>query len=369
MDEHRDLWMESPTKDLARVVQLPGEFIAQYEGRLDGIQVAYESWGSLNAARDNAVLIAHFITADCHATGEFAGQPPGWWEPLIGPGRALDTDRYFVVCPNLLGGCHGSTGPRFPAPDGAPYGTRFPLLTPRDLMRGQRLFLETLGVTRVPLVIGPSMGAMIAWEWVVEGGGYVDRVAVVAAPPATSPQQIGWNWLQRRALELDLGDTPVPRQFGQSLARGVGMITYRSPEGMQEKFGRSWFQEPGSTLADPGLFNVESWLRHHGKRSVKRFDPLTYDLLARAMDLHDIAAGRESLDAALGACHSEVLVVGVSSDQLYPASEVRAGAEALQRLGKRVQYAEIESPHGHDAFLLETGRLEESLRAFLPAGV
>lgn len=367
MHDHRDLWWESPTRELGTVVSLdlPEPFTADHGGILESIQVSYESWGTLNAARDNAILVVHPMTSDPHATGEFEGREMGWWEPLIGPGRALDTDTHFVVCPNLIGGCYGTTGPRFPGPDGEPWYDRFPLLTPRDMMRVQKRFLETLGIGRLALVIGPSMGGMVAWEWAVEHPEACDRVAVVAAPLRTSPHQIGLNWLQRRGIELDITENEVVARWGQMVARGVGMLSYRSPTGLEEKFGRDWFKEPGSTLGERGMFNIESWLRHHGKRITKRFDPYTYLLFSRAMDLHDVAEGRGDLVSALDRVTCPVLIVGISSDNLYPAEEVRQSADILDHLGRPGRYEEIRSLHGHDAFLLDTDQLDGMLRRFL----
>jgi homoserine O-acetyltransferase len=364
MQEHRDLWWSSPTVELGKVVQpdLTRSFTAVHGGELASIQVSYESWGDLNASRDNAVLIVHPMTADCHATGEFAGQPMGWWESLIGPGRAIDTDKHFVVCPNLVGGCYGTTGPRFPAPDGKPYLDRFPLLTPRDMMHVQRLFLEAIGIEKVAMVIGPSMGAMIAWEWAIEAPDIVDLVVVVAAPLRTSPYQIGLNWLQRRGIELDITEDEVVARGGQMVARGVGMMSYRSPVGLEEKFGREWFKKPSSTLKERGMYNIESWLRHHGKRITKRFDAYTYLLYSRAMDLHDVSEGRGDLVSALNRVTCRTLVIGISSDNLYPATEVKLGADVLMHLGRDVRYAEIRSPNGHDAFLLDTDQIGDMIR-------
>ena len=366
-DERRDLWWDSPTRELGRVahLHLADPFVAVHGGSLPDIQMSYEAWGELNRAGDNAVLIVHPMTTDCHVTGDFFDQPPGWWEALVGPGRPLDTDRYFVVCPNLVGGCYGATGPRFPAADGEPYFERFPLLTPRDLMRLQRVFVEQIGIRRLALVIGPSLGAMIAWEWAIEGSDLARNVAVVAAPLRTSALQIGLNWLQRRGVEMDLETNDARATSGQTVARGVGMLSYRSPEGLEQKFGRGWFARPGPTLAEPGVFNVESWLRHHGRRIAKRFDPYSYLVFSRAMDLHDVTAGRGELAAALDTVSCRTLVVGISSDTLYPAEEVKLGAEALGRLGRDVHYAEIASVNGHDAFLLDTDQLGGILRDFL----
>ncbi len=368
MNEHRELWWDSPTVELGKVVKLdlPEGMKFVHGGSLTEIQVSYESWGRLNSARDNAVLVIHPLALDCHVTGGFASQSGaiGWWESLVGPSRAIDTDRYFVVCPNLLGGCYGTTGPRFPASDGRPYLERFPLLTPLDMMRVQRAFLHHLGIEHLRMVIGPSMGGMIAWEWAIEAGEEVELTAVVAAPLRTTPLEIGWNWLQRRGVELDTNGTEATASaaWGQMIARGVGMLSYRSPSSLEEKFGREWFTPPGPTLGERGMFTVESWLRHQGRKSVKRFDPYTYILFTRAMDLFDVSEGRGSVVEALERVKSRVLVVGISSDQLYPAADVHLGADILNHLGKPVEYAEIRSPHGHDAFLLETDQLSAILR-------
>lgn len=372
--EHRDLWLDSPTVALGKVLHLdlPGGFFCRGGGRLDEIQIAYETWGELNPAGDNAVLIVHSLAIDPHVAGEYLGQPPGWWEGLIGPGKALDTREHFVICPNLLGGCHGSTGPLFPGPSGRPYLEDFPLLAPLDLMRCQQHFVRQLGIERLRMVVGPSMGGMVAWEWAIEAGEMVDQAVIIAAPLRTTPYQIGLNWLQRRGVELDIGGDESAARWGQMVARGVGMLSYRSPVGLEEKFGREWFKPPGALLRDRGMFNIESWLRHSGKKSVKRFDPYTYILFSRAMDLHDIGEGRGGVIPALDRVKGRTLVVGLSSDNLYPPAEVHLGADILNHLGKPVEYAEIRSPHGHDAFLLEIPQLSQILREALkrpPRGV
>ena len=363
-NEYRDRWWPAAAADRVQVLQLDlhEPFVTVHGGEFTELQVAYETWGKLNDDRDNAVLVIHPLTTDTHATGEYEGQPAGWWEPVIGPGRAIDTDSRFVICPNLTGGCYGSTGPRFPAPDGEPWLDRFPLLTPLDIMRVQHLLIRQLGIRRLKKVVGPSMGGMIAWEWAIEAGSMVDLAVVVAAPLRTTPYQIGLNWLQRRGTEIDVSGDEITSRLGQMVARGVGMLSYRAPIGIEEKFGRDWFKKPGSTIKDRGMFNIESWLRHHGKRITKRFDPLTYITLTRAMDLHDVGENRGGLIAALDRVECPVLAIGISSDPLYTPSEVHLGADILAQLDKPVQYAEIRSPHGHDGFLLETGQLATILR-------
>lgn len=369
MEQHRDVWWPSPGNDRAQVVELPGEepFRCQYGGEIAEIQVSWEEWGSRNEGGDNTVLVIHPMTADCHVTGGFDGQAAGWWEDLIGPGRAIDTDRLHVVCPDLLGGCYGTTGPRHPAPDGEPWLGRFPLVTPRDIMRVQRRFLDALDVPRPALVIGPSMGGMIAWEWALEASAGAERVAVVAAPLETTPLQIAWNWLQRSAAEVDLdGEGGISGKAGRRIARGVGMLSYRSPAGLAEKFGRTWFKSPGSTLGEPGLFNIESWLRQHGNRIAKKYDPWTWRLFARTMDLHDVAEGRKDLEAALGSAAGETLVIGIRSDHLYPVADVRRGFDRLTAAGATATYAEIDSDHGHDAFLIDVDQIAAFLRDWWP---
>lgn len=385
-DEHgRDHWWPSETKALGSCVSLTLDAPVRFRcgGSLDAVEVSYESWGDLNAARDNVVLIVHPMTTDCHVTGEAVGQPMGWWEGIVGPGRAIDTDRCFVVCPNLVGGCYGTTGPGTPTGDGAPYGERFPLTTPRDMMQIMKCFLHELGIERVACVVGPSMGGMIAWEFATddlpEGAGAgtpdavrADEVVIVAAPPWASPLEIGWNRIQREGLELDArllevmgdgGSRSLSRK-GYRIARSVGMLSYRAPEGLIEKFGREWLTPPGETLASPGVFTIESWLAHHGKRLAKRFDPLTYRLYARAMDLHDVREGRKGkgTGGTWGARGTaRVLGVGISSDQLYPSIEVRRGVEALAEATRDATYAEIQSANGHDAFLLDVEQLSDIL--------
>jgi homoserine O-acetyltransferase len=364
LNDHRELWW--PAAAAARVqvahLELEEPFQTVHGEQFAELQVAFESWGELNENRDNAVLVIHPLTSDTHATGDFDGQPPGWWESLIGPGRAIDTDSRFVICPNLTGSCYGSTGPRFPAPDGEPYLDRFPLLTPLDITNIQHLLIQQLGITRLRMVIGPSMGGMIAWEWAIEHGEAVDQVVVVAAPLKTTPYQIGLNWLQRRGIEIDVSGDEITSRLGQMVARGVGMLSYRAPIGVEEKFGRDWFKKPGGTIKNRGMFNIESWLRHHGKRITKRFDPLTYILLTRSMDLHDVGENRGGLISALDQVECPVLAIGISSDQLYSSAEVHLGAEILQHLEKPVRFAEIRSPHGHDGFLLETDQVASILR-------
>ena len=206
MNDHRDIWWPAAAAERVQVtrLELDEPFQTIHGEQFSELQVAWESWGELNGNRDNAVLIIHPLTSDTHATGEFEGQPPGWWEALIGPGKAIDTDSRFVICPNLTGSCYGSTGPRFPAADGLPYLDRFPLLTPLDIMKIQHLLIRQLGIARLRMVIGPSMGGMIAWEWAIEAGSMVDLAVVVAAPLRTTPYQIGLNWLQRRGIEIDV---------------------------------------------------------------------------------------------------------------------------------------------------------------------
>ncbi len=366
MDDRRELWSDSPTKERAQVLLLDGPMDLQYGGRLPELQVSFEEWGEPAADGGNTVLVVHPMTADCHVTGAFADQDRGWWEDLIGPGCAIDTDRWHVVCPDLPGGCFGATGPRFPHPDdGAPWLDRFPLITPRDIVEAHRRFLRARGIERPAMVIGPSMGGMIAWEWAAARA--ADAVIVVAAPIVSTPLQIGWNWLQRMAADIDLeADGEASGKEGRRVGRGVGMLSYRSPEGLVEKFGRTWFKPPGSTLGDAGLFNVESWLRQHGNRIARRYDPWTWKVFCRTMDLHDLAEGRDSEDDALCGIDAPLLALGIRSDCLYPAADVRRAAARAAELGAPVTYAEIDSEHGHDAFLIDVDQIGERISAWLP---
>jgi len=329
-------------------------------GRLEGVQVAYETWGRLAPDAANAVLVLHALTGDSHAAGPVEpGHPqPGWWDPMIGPGRPLDTDRYFVVCPNVLGGCQGTTGPASSGPDGRPYGARFPVITVRDQVVVEAALADHLGIRRWHAVVGGSMGGMRVLEWAV---GFPDRVAravAISVGAKATAEQIGLCSVQCRAIRADPawrggdyydaapGDGP---HVGLSLARGIGQISYRSELEFDERFGRD-HQGDEDPLAG-GRYAVESYLEYHGEKLARRFDANSYLTLSEAMNHHDVGRGRGGLTAALERIVADVTVAGISSDRLYP---LRLQQELAERIPTASGVAVIESNHGHDGFLIET---------------
>ncbi len=347
---------------------------------LPQFDLAYECYGRLNATRDNAILLIHALTGDAHAAGRHApaDRKPGWWDPMIGPGRPLDTDRHFVICANALGGCAGSTGPCSLDPaTGQPWGARFPLVTVADLVRAQRLLLDRLGVRRLAGVLGGSLGGMQALEWAVRYPALVDRVAVLAAAGRLGPQGIALNEIGRRAILLDPrwqgGDYPPGEgpDEGLAIARMVGTVTYHSPESLALRFGRQPANRPPRRPAFHPAdrpFDVEGYLHYQGDALVARFDAHTYLRQTRAMDRYDVAEGRPSERAALAAVRAPVLTLGIRSDWLFPPHEVRALADAITAAGGDARYRELDSPHGHDAFLKEWGLLDPILREFFDGG-
>ena len=344
-------------------------------GYLPEVTLAYETWGELDATGENAVLIVHALTGDSHAAG--APSPEyrrgGWWSPMVGPGRPVDTDRYFVVCSNVLGGCAGSTGPASEDPEtGRPYGMRFPLVTIRDMVRAQKRLLDSLGVRRLALVIGGSIGGQQALEWAVEYPDFVEKAVPVAATGALGPQGLGMSELGRRAIMADpdwrdgdyYGTGRIPDE-GLSIARMAGMMTYQSAGGQWERFGRRPATRPALYEEFGGRFEVESYLQYQGRDLVGRFDANSYLYLTRAMDLYDMAAGYGSESEAFAKTEAQLLFVGVSSDWLFPAGEVRETAERARLAGAEAYYTEIESPNGHDSFLKDWAQLREAVGPFV----
>ncbi len=352
-----------------------GSFEPELGGFLQDVTIAYETWGELNAAGDNAVLVAHALTGDSHAAGEpdETYRKDGWWEPVIGPGHPIDTGEYFVICSNVLGGCSGSTGPASPDPaSGKPYGSRFPIVTIRDIVRVQKRLLDDLGVKRLALVAGGSIGGQQALEWAVEFPGFVEKAIPVAANGALGPQGLGMSELGRRAIMDDPdwqgGDyygTGRSPDRGLALARMAGMMTYQSAAGQWERFGRRPASRPALCEEFGGRFEIESYLHYQGQDLVGRFDANSYMYLLRAMDLYDVAAGYESPEEAYARIRARVLFVGITSDWLFPAREVRAAAETAKRAGADASYAEVDTLSGHDAFLKDWDELEAAIRPFI----
>jgi homoserine O-acetyltransferase len=352
-------------------------FALEGGGTLPAVVMAYETWGTLSAAADNAVLVCHALTGDSHAAGPAGhGHPtPGWWDDLIGPGRALDTDRWFVVCVNVLGGCQGSTGPSSidPTTD-APFGSRFGAVTIRDIVRAQRAVADHLGVGAWAAVVGGSMGGMMALEWAIMFPERVRALASIASCAQSSALQIAWSAVERRAIAADPawrggdyydappGDGP---HRGLALAREVGQITYRTGPLLEARFGRSEVDPMDDALTLWQRFDVEGYLDHHGAKLARRFDANSYLVLSRAMDLHDVGRGRGGVAAALARVTARCAVLSIDSDLLYPPDQQASLASGLRAGGVAVAESTIVSPHGHDAFLLEPAQVGVALTELL----
>jgi homoserine O-acetyltransferase len=338
-------------------------------GHLPAVTMAYRTWGSLNAAGDNAVIILHALTGDSKATGE-----GGWWSPLIGPGKAIDTDRYFVLCANLLGGCQGSTGPTSIDPlTNRPYAMRFPLVTIGDMVNAQARLVEEIGITRL-IAIGGSIGGVQALEWATRHPELVAAAIPIAATPALGPQGIALNEDGRRAIMADAdwrgGEYASEGVFpadGLAIARMIAMVTFHSRESMDLRFARKPATRPSLYPAFGGTFDVEGYIHYHGAALVRRFDANSHLYLTRAMDLYDLARGG-GLDYWIGKIAAPMLLVGIRSDWLYPPDIICELASRIVAAGKDARYAELDSPHGHDAFLKEWDQLTEVLAPFF-AGV
>ena len=352
-----------------------GRFEPELGGALSDVTLAYETWGELDEFGENAVLIVHALTVDTHAAGkpDSSYRRGGWWDPMVGAGRAIDSEQNFVVCSNVLGGCYGSTGPSSIDPEsGRPYAMRFPVLTIRDMVRAQKRLLDDLGVKRLRLVIGGSIGGQQALEWAVEFPGFVEKAVPIAATNALGPQGLGMSELGRRAIMADpdwqngdyYGSGSFPEN-GLAIARMAGMMTYQSAAGQWERFGRRPASRPALYDEFGGRFEIESYLHYQGRDLVGRFDANSYLYLSRAMDLYDVAAGYESEEIAYSRIEGEVLFVGISSDWLFPPHEVRATAERARGTGADVRYVEIDSLSGHDAFLKDWDEVRDAISTFL----
>lgn len=352
----------------------PDSFRLESGRQLGPISVAYETYGTLSPSADNAILVCHALTGDSHvARHPVPGSREGWWETLVGPGKPLDTNRYYVICSNVLGGCQGTTGPTSIDPQtGRPYGMSFPVITIRDIIRVQKALLDHLGVRRLALVIGGSMGGMQVLEWAVTFPDFVRRAVCLAAPGKVRTQAIAFNEVQRQAImrdpkwmggEYPLGEGP---KDGLGIARMLGMITYQSEESMERKFGQAWVgDETDGIFSFSGHFQVESYLHYQGKKLVNRFDANSYLYLLKALDLFDLGRGYGGYEAAVARIKAELLVVGVTSDILYPCHQQRELVEDVCKQGGLAHYTEIESPWGHDAFLIEFEKLDPIISAFL----
>ena len=361
--------------DAGETLRLTRPLVLESRARLEGVEIAYRSWGRLNADKTNAVLICHALTGDQHAAGTHpVSGRPGWWDRLIGPGKPLDPERWFIVCANVIGGCMGSTGPSSINPiTGAPYGLTFPVITIGDMVQAQAALIEALGIERLFAVVGGSMGGMQVLEWASR---YPDRMAsaiCLAASARHTAQNIAFHEVGRQAIMADPdwrgGDyvaQGVRPEKGLAVARMAAHITYLSEPALQRKFGRE-LQRDGLSWGFDADFQVESYLRHQGAAFVDRFDANAYLYITRAMDYFDLAAphGGRLAPAFARAAQVRFCVMSFTSDWLYPTAESRQVVRALNAVGARVSFLEIESDKGHDAFLLDEPVMDSALTGFV----
>ncbi|MFD4828927.1 homoserine O-acetyltransferase [Streptomyces uncialis] len=366
-------WREGDPAGHRRWVSLPTPLPLEAGGELPGVRLAYETWGRPAPDGSNAVLVLHALTGDSHVSGAAGSGHPtaGWWDALIGPGRALDTDRWFVVAPNVLGGCQGSTGPSSPRGDGTRWGGGFPFLTQRDQVAAEAALADALGIGRWALVLGGSMGGMRALEWAVTHPGRVGALLLLACPAASGAEQIAWSHVQLHAIRSDAHwrggdyhdapDGEGPHR-GLGLARRLAHVTYRSGAELQERFGRA--PQGAEQPWRGGRYQVESYLDHHAAKLVRRFDAGSYVTLTEAMNSHDVGRGRGGTAHALRRVTAPALVAAVDSDRLYPPAQQRELAAGLPHAdGLRI----VESPYGHDGFLIETGQVGALVRELVGA--
>lgn len=341
----------------------PFEIVLESGRELANITVAYESWGQLNNEHTNAILVLHALTGDSHTVGPATEghANSGWWDDLIGPGKSIDTNKFFVVTPNILGGCQGSTGPSSMDIKGREYGPLFPHLTIRDQVRALEVFSNLIKVRKWHTVIGGSMGGMHALEWAIQFPNRLSRLGIVAAPAFSSADQIALNSVQVEAIRTDsqfhsgwyydkkAGHGP---HRGLALARRMALLNYRSPQELNQRFDRSW-QSSVSPLGEGGRFAVESYLDFHGNKFTRRFDANSYISLVEAMNTHDVGRGRDGYEKALSQIKVPTLVLGVDSDRLFPVSNQELIAKHLggELVGGKLHV--ITSEFGHDGFLIE----------------
>jgi homoserine O-acetyltransferase len=354
-----------------------GELKLESGKELASVRIAYESWGTLNKDSSNAVLVLHALTGDSHAVGKASKEHPtgGWWSELIGPGLAIDTDKYFVVAPNILGGCQGSTGPSSLDKNGKEYGSRFPYLTIRDQVQSQVGLSDYLGISSWHAIIGGSMGGMHVLEWAIERPDRMKRIAVIAAPAVSGADQIALNSVQIEAIKADpnyqkgnyydakAGQGP---HAGLALARRMALLNYRSPSELNQRFDRAW-QSEINPLGDGGRFAVVSYLDFHGNKFTRRFDANSYICLVEAMNSHDVGRNRKSVKAALGKIKAKALVIGIDSDRLFPIETQQLIADNIgsELVGGKLHT--ITSDYGHDGFLIEHAKVGPLLAKLLRA--
>lgn len=345
--------------------------------RLTTFQLAYETYGELSPAKDNVILICHALSGDAHVAGYHrhdSNEAPGWWDTAVGPGKMFDTNRYFVICANVIGGCQGSTGPGSLAPDNKPYGLRFPIVTIQDMVNAQHRLMQRLGIPKLFAVVGGSMGGMQALQWAVEYPEKVETCIFLASTPRSTAQQIAFNEVGRQAIYADPnwnnGDYygrghPLP-VAGLSVARMVAHITYMSELSMEAKFGRGR-QDENKTIPsfDSPDFAVESYLRYQGEKFIRRFDANTYLYITKALDLFDVSHGYSSMHAALDRTRCPFLLVSFTSDWLYTLGGHLELMQTLMDLRRPVEHQHVESHFGHDSFLVEVELMRDIVGSYL----
>ena len=358
----------------SQLLELSAPLLLDGGQSLDGAQIAYETCGTLNADKSNAILICHALTGDQYVASPhpITGKP-GWWVRMVGPGKPIDTDRFFVICANVLGSCMGSTGPASLAADGQPYGMRFPVITIRDMVRAQVALLDALGIAQLHAVVGGSMGGMQALSLVSNFPTRTAAALVIASTARHSAQNIAFHEVGRQAIMADPkwkgGDYYAGGKgpdAGLAVARMAAHITYLSEEGMHEKFGRRLQDRSVKTFGFDADFQVESYLRHQGLSFTDRFDANSYLYITRAMDYFDLAEERGGkLAEAFAGAKTRFCLISFDSDWLYPTPESRTIAHALNAAGAPVSFVELSAPFGHDSFLLDVPALDRVIAGFL----
>jgi len=350
----------------------PSPLLLESGEKLSSLTIAYETYGKLNREKNNAILICHALSGDAHVAGFHEGdEKPGWWDTVIGPGKAFNTDLYFVICSNIIGGCKGSTGPSSINPETKkPYATTFPVITIKDMVNAQKLLNDHLAIKRLYAIAGGSMGGMQVLQWTISYPNMVKKAITIATTGYSTPQQIAFNEVGRKAITSDpkwnngnyYGKSSPTH--GLALARMVGHITYLSDESMHEKFGRSLQGKERIGFDFSTDFAVESYLHHQGDTFTKRFDANSYLYITKAIDYFDVTQ-EGSLTKGLSRVKASYLVISVTSDWLYPSYQSQEIVSALTANEREVHYCEVRSNYGHDAFLLESGQLNYLIGRFL----
>lgn len=354
----------------------PDKLMLESGARIGPVTIAYETYGELNSKKSNAILICHALSGDSHAAGYYGPDDPkpGWWDIMIGPGKGIDTNRYFVICSNVLGGCMGSTGPSSINPDtGRPYGRDFPLVTIGDMVSAQRKLVEHLGIERLLSIVGGSIGGMQVLEWTVRYPEMVASAIPLATTARHSALAIAFNEVARQAIMADPNwkdgnyyGEEIP-SHGLAVARMIGHITYLSEESMREKFGRRLQGKDAFSYNFDVDFQVESYLRYQGRKFVERFDANSFLYITKAADYYDLAQehGEGSLEKAFSKTKAKFLIISFTSDWLYPTYQSKEIVQAIKKNGGEVSFCEIDAKWGHDAFLLPNERLSSLIRGFL----